>query len=296
MLQRFLQPSVLASVSSLELIARTVVDGFVSGLHESPDFGFSQEFAEYRQYTPGDDLRHVDWNVFARSERMVLKRFRGETNSPVMVLLDASNSMKMASHPVSKIDYARYAAASIMYLASTQQRDACGLLVFDDEIRNFVQPSTRQGQLHRLLHALENAEPGARTDFVKPFAHCMEFLRRRGIVVLISDFLSDPETIIQTVAPLRYRGNEVVLLHVLDPQEVKPKFGEPVILIDMETDDSLEVTPEYAQTEYPEKIQRHLETLEQKARGAGLDYHLMITDQPLDATLRQYLAIRQGRF
>ncbi|MBM3793844.1 MAG: DUF58 domain-containing protein [Acidobacteria bacterium] len=296
MLQRFLQPSVLASVSSLELIARTVVDGFVSGLHESPDFGFSQEFAEYRQYTPGDDLRHVDWNVYARSERMVLKRFRGETNSPVMVLLDASNSMKMACHSVSKIDYARYVAASIMYLAATRQRDACGLLLFDDEIRNFVPPSTRQGQLNRLLHALENAEPGARTDFAKPFAHCMEFLRRRGLVVLVSDFLSDPETIVQTVAPLRYRGNEVILLQVLDPQEVKPKFGEPVILIDMETGDSLEVTPEYAQMEYPEKMKRHLETLEQKARGAGLDYHLMITDRPLDDTLRQYLAIRQGRF
>ncbi len=295
MLHRFLQPAVLASVSNLELIAKTVVDGFVSGLHESPDFGFSQEFAEYRQYTPGDDLRHVDWNVFARSEKMVLKRFRGETNSPLTVLLDASNSMRMASHAVSKIDYARYAAASIAYLAGQQQRDAVGLIVFDDQVRNYVQPSTRQGQLHRILHGLEKAEPAARTDYAKPFAHCMEFLRRRGIVAVISDFLEDPETIVKTIEPLRYRGNEVIMLHVLDPQELKPKFSEPVILIDMETDDSMEVTPEYAQTEYRDKIQQHLETLEAKARASGIDYHLMVTDRPLDSALREYLAIRRGR-
>ncbi len=294
MLQRFLQPSVLASVSNLELIAKTVVNGFVSGLHRSPDFGFSQEFAEYRQYTPGDDLRHVDWNVFARSERMVLKRFRGETNTPLTLLLDASNSMRMASHSVSKIDYARYTAASLFYLA-VQQRDAAGLLVFDDEVRNYIQPSTRQGQLHRLLHGLEKAEPSARTNFAKPFVHCMEFLRRRGIVVVISDFLEDAETVVKTLEPLRYRGNEVILLHVMDPQEVAPKFSEPVILIDMETDDSLEVTPEYAQTEYRDKMQKHMETIEQKARGAGMDYYRLITDLPLDSTLREYLGIRQGR-
>ena len=294
MLQRFLQPSVLASVSNLELIAKTVVNGFVSGLHKSPDFGFSQEFAEYRQYTPGDDLRHVDWNVFARSEKMVLKRYRGETNSPLTVLLDASNSMRMASHSVPKIDYARYAAASIFYLA-IQQRDAAGLLVFDDQVRNYIQPSTRQGQLHRLLHGLEQAEPAARTDYAKPFAHCMEFLRRRGIVAVISDFLEDAETVVKTLEPLRYRGNEVIMLHVLDPQELAPEFNEPVILIDMETDESIEVTPEYAQTEYREKMQKHNETLEQRARGAGIDYHRMVTDRPLDATLREYLGIRQGR-
>jgi uncharacterized protein (DUF58 family) len=294
MLQRFLQPSVLASVANLELIAKTVVDGFVSGLHESPDFGFSQEFAEYRSYNPGDDLRHVDWNVYARADKMVLKRFRGETNSPLTILLDASNSMRMGTHPVSKIDYARYIAASLSYLAS-RQRDAVGLIVFDDQVRDYIQPSTRQGQLHRLLHGLEKAEPAARTDFAKPFAHCMEFLRRRGIVVVISDFLEDAETVVKTIEPLRYRGNEVIMLHVLDPQELQPKFREPVILIDMETDDSIEVTPEYAQTEYRDKMQRHLEDVEQKARSAGMDYHRLVTDRPLDEALRQYLAIRRGR-
>src|SRR4030081_2231117 len=139
MLQRYLNPSVLASISGLELVARTVVDGFVSGLHRSPDFGFSQEFAEYRAYTEGDDLRHVDWNVFARTERAYLKRYRGETNTQITILLDVSASMKYGSQPVTKMDYARFLAASICYM-SNQQRDAAGIIVFDDEVKNYVQP------------------------------------------------------------------------------------------------------------------------------------------------------------
>jgi len=296
MLQRFLEPAVLGSISGLDLVAKTVVNGFVSGLHRSPDFGFSQEFAEYRAYTPGDDLRHVDWNVYARTERAYLKRYRGETNCQLTILLDASNSMSMGSHKVVKIDYARYAAASLAYLAAVQQRDAAGLIVFDDEVRNYVQPSTRQGQLHRLLHALEHAEPRARTDFAKPFHHFQEFLRRRGVVVVLSDFYADPQLIIDTVAPLRFRGNDVILFHVLDPEEVRPKFSEPVVLVDLETDEAMEVTPEYARTEYRARIDAHVEALRTKAKGAGVDYFLMQTDRPLDAALREYLAIRRGRF
>src|SRR6202163_2953926 len=211
MLQRFLDPATLASINGLDLIAKTVVDGFVAGLHRSPDFGFSQEFAEYRAYTPGDDLRHVDWNVFARTERCYLKRYRGETNSLLTVLLDASNSMNYTSHGVSKMDYARFTAASLFYLAIKNQRDAAGLIVFDDEVRNYIRPSTRQGQLHRLLAGLEQAEPRARTDFMKPLAHFQEFLRRRGVVLVISDFYESPEVIVKTIEPLRFHGSDVVL-------------------------------------------------------------------------------------
>jgi uncharacterized protein (DUF58 family) len=216
--QRFLDPSVLAGISGLDLIAKTVVDGFVSGLHRSPDFGFSQEFAEYRAYSPGDDLRHVDWNVFARTERAYLKRYRGETNSILTVLLDASNSMNYTSHSVTKMDYARYTAASLFYLAIKDQRDAAGLIVFDDEVRNYIRPSTRQGQLSRLLSGLELAEPRARTNLAKPLEHFQQFLRRRGLVVIISDFYEPPATAIRTIEPLRFHGNEVVLFHVLDPK------------------------------------------------------------------------------
>ena len=295
MLQRFLDPSTLASISGLDLVAKTVVDGFVAGLHRSPDFGFSQEFAEYRAYSQGDDLRHVDWNVFARTEKTFLKRYRGETNTQLLVLLDTSASMAYGSHAVTKLDYARFVAASLCYMANVQ-RDAAGLIVFDEDVSNYVAPSTRQGQLFRLLHAIEKAEAGTRTDFVKPFAHFQNFLHRRGIVVVLSDFYERPDVIVQTIEPLRYRGNDVILFHLLDPQEIKPKFREPVLLVDMENAaDALEVSPEYTRDEYPRKIDSHIEALSSKARGAGMEYFLMNTARPLDEGLREYLAVRKGR-
>jgi uncharacterized protein (DUF58 family) len=295
MLQRFLDPATLASIAGLDLVAKTVVDGFVAGLHRSPDFGFSQEFAEYRAYSPGDDLRHVDWNVFARTDRCFLKRYRGETNSQLLILLDASASMGYGSQEVHKLDYARFVAASLCYLANVQ-RDAAGLIIFDEDVSNYVAPSTRQGQLFRLLHAIEKAEPGTRTNFAKPFVHFQNFLHRRGIVVVLSDFYEDPDVIIDTVEPLRHRGNEVILFHVLDPEEIAPKFRQPVLLVDMEnSSQALEVSPEYARHEYRKKIDAHVQNLNDKARSAGLDYFLMNTGRPLDEGLREYLFIRQGR-
>ncbi|HZP32256.1 MAG TPA: DUF58 domain-containing protein [Candidatus Acidoferrales bacterium] len=295
-MQRYLDPAVLAGISGLDLVAKTVVDGFVAGLHRSPDFGFSQEFAEYRAYTPGDDLRHVDWNVFARTERAYLKRYRGETNTLLTVLLDASSSMSYTSHKVTKMEYARYIAASLFYLTTQNQRDAAGLIVFDDEVRNFIRASTRQGQLHRLLSGLEHAEPRARTDYAKPLLHFQNWLHKRGMVVVISDFFESPELIVRTIEPLRYHGNEVVLFHVLDPQELKPELGEPVVLVDMETQESLEVTPEYGQDEYRTKVQSHITQLKDRTRAAGMDYHLLVTNRPLDGALREYLTLRQGRY
>jgi uncharacterized protein (DUF58 family) len=294
MLQRFLDPAVLASISSLDLVAKTVVDGFVAGLHRSPTFGFSQEFAEYRQYAEGDDLRHVDWNVFARTERIYLKRFRGETNSQLLLLIDASASMTYGSGKIRKLDYARYLAASLAYLSS-QQRDATGLIVFDEDVKNYIPPSTRQGQLMRILHAIEGAEGGSRTDFSKPFAHFQQFLHRRGIVVVMSDFYADPEEVARVIEPLRYHGNEVVLFHILDPRELEPNFRDPVLLLDVEDNDAMEVSPEYARTEYKEKIDGHIQQLSEKAAASGLEYVFMNTAKPLDAALRSYLAIRQRR-
>jgi uncharacterized protein (DUF58 family) len=294
MLQRFLDPTVLASISGLDLVAKTVVDGFVSGLHRSPDFGFSQEFAEYRAYTQGDDLRHVDWNVFARTDRCYLKRYRGETNTQLMLLIDTSASMSYGSGRVHKMDYARYLAASLCYLAN-EQRDAAGLIVFDDDVKNYVRPSSRQGQLARLLHAINEAQAGAHTDFAKPFVHFQQFLKRRGLVVVLSDFYEQPDVIVKTVEPLRFRGNEVILFHILDPKEIRPDFREPLLLVDMENQKTLEVSPEYVRTEYRARIDSHIEKLAEAARRAGIDYFLMDTSRPLDAGLREYLTVRQGR-
>ena len=294
--QRFIDPAVLSGISGLDLIAKTVVDGFIAGLHRSPNFGFSQEFAEYRAYTAGDDLRHIDWNVYARTERAYLKRYRGETNTLLTVLLDSSNSMKYSSHGVSKSEYARFAAAALFYLTTQIQRDAAGLIVFDDEVRNYIRPSNRQGQFHRLLSGLEQAEPGAKTDFGKALERFLEVFRKRGVVIVISDFYEAPERIIRALEPLRFRGNEVLLFHVLDPAEVRPQFRGPTTLIEMETQESLEVSPEYARLEYTKKIDAHLESLRDGARGSGMDYFLLVTDRPLDGALREYLAIRQGKW
>lgn len=291
---RYLDPKVLAGIANLELVARTVVDGFVAGLHRSPDFGFSQEFAEYRSYTPGDDLRYVDWNVFARTERCYLKRYRGETNTQLTVMLDASASMAFGSGQINKLEYARYLAASLCFLAS-HQRDAAGLIVFDDEVRNYVQPSGRQGQLARVMHALEKASPGTRTDYAKPFAHFLNFLRRRGMAAVISDFYAPPAEIIRTVEPLARRGTEVILFHLLDPEELAPSLRRPALLVDMETEQGIEVSPEYARREYRERIDAHTAALRNGSQEAGIDYVLIPTDKPLDAALREYLAARQRR-
>jgi uncharacterized protein (DUF58 family) len=291
---RFIDPALLAGLSHLDLVAKTVVDGFVAGLHKSPDFGFSQEFAEYRAYTPGDDLRHVDWNVFARTERAYLKRYRGETNSQLTLMLDTSASMGYSSHSITKLDYARYLAVSLAYLAN-QQRDAAGVIIFDDDVRNYVQPSTRQGQFMRVAHAIESAQLGTRTDFARPFIHFQQFLRRRGIVVVLSDLYEQPETIINTVSPLRFRGNDLILFHVLDPQEIRPKLKEPVLLVDMETKDALEVSPEYAREEYAPKIDAHIEALKKKAASANIDYFVLSTDRPLDDAMLEYFLVRKGR-
>jgi uncharacterized protein (DUF58 family) len=292
---RFLDPTVLAGISGLDLIAKTVVDGFLAGLHRSPNFGFSQEFEEYRAYSPGDDLRHVDWNVYARTERAYLKRYRGETNTSTVVLLDASASMGFGGK-VTKFDYAKYLASSLVYLAH-QQRDSAGLIVFHDEVSNFVRPTARQGQLMRLLHGIGEAElgKGKRTDFQKPFLELQQFMKRRGVTALISDFYEEPEVVVKTVEPLRFRGNELILFHVLDPLEIDLKLEDGALLVDMETTEALESTPDYAKTEYRQKIQAHIQELRTKAQAAGLDYFLLRTDRPLDEALREYLTIRQGR-
>ena len=291
---RFIDPGLLAEISSLDLVAKTVVDGFVAGLHRSPDFGFSQEFAEYRAYTPGDDLRHVDWNVFARTERAYLKRYRGETNSQLTLMLDTSASMGYSSHGITKLDYARFLAVSLAYLGN-QQRDAAGVIVFDDDVRNYVQPSTRQGQFMRVAHAVESAQLGKHTNFALPFVHFQQFLRRRGIVVVLSDFYEQPDVVINTVAPLRFRGNDLVLFHVLDPQEIRPALKEPVLMVDMETQDAMDVSPEYVREEYGPKIDAHVDALRQKARANNIDYFLLRTDRPLDDAMREYFLIRKGR-
>ena len=276
MLQRFLDPTVLASISSLDLVAKTVVDGFVAGLHRSPKFGFSQEFAEYRQYVQGDDLRHVDWNVFARTERLYLKRFKGETNTQLLILLDTSASMTYGSGKIRKLDYARYMAASLAYLSS-QQRDATGLIIFDEDVTDYVPPSTRQGQLMRILHAIEKAEGGSRTDFAKPFIHFQQYLKRRGIVVVISDFYEDPEQIVQNrraAALSRQRSRAVPSSR---PEGNRAEVSRSRAALDVEDERPWKCRPITREPNTKPKSMSTCAALRTKLRAAGLEYVFMDT-------------------
>ncbi|NNC66352.1 MAG: DUF58 domain-containing protein [Gammaproteobacteria bacterium] len=290
-----LSPEVLASLSNLDLVARAAVHGFLIGLHRSPQFGFSQEFAEYRAYSEGDDPRFVDWNVYARTERTYIRRYLGETNTHLVILLDASASMAYASKKnVTKLQYAKFLAATLAYLAA-RQHDAVGLMIFDEEVREHLPPSSRVGRLQAVLHAIDRAQPGTGTDLNVPFERFQQYQKGRGLVAVISDFYCEPEAMLKGVQPLAYQGQDVVLFQVLDPQELEPELKESAMLEDMETGESMEVSPIFMRSRYRERIQEHLETLSKSAAGANADYQLLRTDEPLDAALRNYLKFRQRR-
>lgn len=292
--RRLLQPEVLAGLKNLDLVARSVVEGFLIGLHRSPFFGFSQEFAEYRAYAEGDDPRFIDWNVYARTGRTYIKRFLGETNSHLMLLLDASASMGFGGPPVTKLRYGQFLAASLAFLAS-RQHDAVGCVVFDDDIRAFRPPSARAGGLAGVMHSIDDATPGAGTGYAKPFEKFREQVARRGMVAVISDFYCDPERLLEGVRPLAWQGQDVVLFQLLDRQELDPTFGENVLLEDVETGEAIEVAPEYMSRVYPERVRDHVKSIATAASSANADHVLVDTSEGLDHALRNYLLFRQRR-
>jgi uncharacterized protein (DUF58 family) len=292
--RHLLHPEVLASLANLDLIARAVVEGFLTGMHRSPFFGFSQEFAEYRAYAEGDDPRFMDWNVYARTERTYIKRYIGETNTHLVILLDASASMGFGSGAVTKLQYAKYLAATLTYLA-TRQHDAVGLIVFDQEVREHRRPSSRPGHMHGVLHAIDRAAVGTGTDLRVPIERFREFEKGRGLVAVISDFYCDPEAFLKGVQPLAYQGQDVALFQLLDPQELHPELKESALLEDMESGETMEVSPLFMRSRYREKIAAHIDNLKRAAIGVGADHTLVDITQPLDAALRSYLLFRQRR-
>lgn len=293
-LQRLLPPATLASLANLELIARTAVEGFLTGLHRSPRFGFSQEFKEYRAYTEGDDPRFVDWNVYARTERTYIRRYEGETNTRLMLLVDASASMGYSSHEVSKLLYAKFIAAAFAYLA-TRQHDPVGLIVFDEKLREYRPPTSRAGSLQSLLHALDGVSPGGGTDLAGCFGSFREHLTRRGLVVVISDLYCDPAAMTRAVQPLGYHGHDIMIIQVLDPRELKPEWNESVVLKDVETNQQVNVSPDYLEGKYRDRLNAHIDALRFSATSVGAHQVLVSTADPLDDVLRRYLSFRQGR-
>ena len=287
---RFLDPEVLARIDRLDLLARTVVEGFINGLHRSPYLGFSVDFAEHRQYMPGDDIRRIDWKVYARSDRFYVKEFEADSNSNFMAVVDVSRSMDFGSNGVTKLDYARYLAACLTYFAS-KQRDRVGFATFDDDIVDYVPPSAKH--LDTILHVIDRIEPGGRSDLRLPLMKVTEAARRRGIVVVISDFYEQPRAAVDAVLNLRYRGHDVIVYQVLDPAEIDFTFDEAATYEDLETGASIPVVPGKLRAQYRSMMDEHLERISKLMIQNQIDYGLMRTSQPLDEALFQYLGMRE---
>jgi uncharacterized protein (DUF58 family) len=288
-----LRPEVLASLSTLELVARSAVEGYFQGMHRSPRFGFSQEFAEYKAYSEGDDPRFVDWNVFARTDRTYIRRYIGETNTRLMIAVDTSASMGYSSGSISKLRYAKFLAATLAYMA-LHQHDPTGLIAFDSKVRSYRPPSSRTGSLRAILHELDKLEAGSPTDLGASFKQIREHCQRRGLVAVISDLYCDPEELMRAGQPLAWSGSDIMIFHVLDRAELSPDWDESVLLEDLESGQQLEVSPDYLRGTYLERMKAHLEQVKKAAAGTGAHHVLLPTDEPLDQALRRYLMFRKG--
>lgn len=288
---RYLDPAVLAKLGGLDLKAKIVVEGVLSGLHRSPRRGFSVEFAEYRQYMPGDALSTIDWKVFARSDRHYVKKFEEDTNLDCHLLLDVSGSMSYGSGAVSKRQYACFLAASLAYLMH-RQRDGVGLIAFDDAIVQRLPPSARSRHLRSVLLALERLPVGQRTDVAKPLGDLASVLAKRGLVVVISDLLDDPGRVILGLRQFRQRGTDVIVFHVLDREELHFTFADAARFRDLESAAEVFADPAVVRARYLETMRGLVDTYRRELGGAGIDYCLLDTSQPLDLALVAYLHAR----
>ena len=288
--RRRLDLDAISRIRSMRLLARTVVDGFILGLHRSPYRGFSAEFAEYRQYAPGDDIRHVDWKVYAKTDRHYIKQFEEETNVACHVLLDASHSMgyKSAGASLSKLHYAAVLAACLCDLMM-RQRDDTGLTVFDATIRRVLPPRLRQAHLDTILAELETVEPGGETNIAGPLHDLARTLERTGLIILISDMLDDPDAVLSALKHFRFRGHDVIVLHVMDDAELTFPFDSMTELTDLETGEKMLISPEGVREAYMSELRRFLAQYEKGCADVKADYKLFATHTPVDLCLSEYL-------
>jgi uncharacterized protein (DUF58 family) len=305
--RRYLDPKVLATVSKLELKARLIVEGFITGLHRSPYHGFSIEFAEHREYVPGDDIRHIDWKVFGRSDRFYIKQYEEETNLKAHILLDVSQSMAYPEPPpasprqgpaapggrVSKFEYATYVAAGLAYLLLRQQ-DAVGLAVFDDRVRNFVPPSSNPSHLQTLLGAVEEPPLRAKTDIGAIFHEFADRIKKRGLIIIISDLFDDVEKVTRGLKHLRHKNHEVIVFHVLDHDELTFPFQRMTLFEGLEQMPELLADPKALRDAYLEEMNGFLAEVRKGCRESRIDYLKLDTEDHLDVALSAYLAMRAG--
>jgi uncharacterized protein (DUF58 family) len=287
---RFVDPKVLARIGNLELLARSIVDGFINGLHRAPFFGASVDFAEHRGYVAGDDIRRVDWRLYARTDRYYVKQYDADTNTNFTILFDISRSMSFSSGGVTKLEYGSYLAACLAYLAQ-RQRDRVGVLTFDEDIVTHVPASAKHFNI--LLHTLDRARAERPGHLSAPLNKMAGHFKRRGILLLISDFYDDPGLILDALRPLVFLGNDVIVFHVLDPQEINFDYKDASSFQDIENGEQVPVVPESFREQYRKLIREHIDTLTRKFSEQRIDYALLNTSEPLDRALFSYLSSRE---
>ena len=287
---RFVDPKVLARIGNLELVARSVVDGFINGLHRSPYFGASVDFAEHRGYVPGDDIRRVDWRLYARTDRYYIKEYEADSNSNFAVLLDVSRSMGFGSEGMTKLDYARMLAGCLTYLVH-RQRDRVGLVAFDSDIVEFVPPSAKH--MDTTLHVLDRLKPARPGSMREPMNKIAEHFGRRGLLVLISDLYEEPDALLEAIGPLRFRGHDMIVFHVMDRAELDFEYADPSAFEDLESGEQIPIVPEALAGQYRELVQAHITGLTERFSANRIDYTLVNTSAPLDHALFSYLSTRE---
>ena len=282
------------AIRNLELRARVVVEGFWTGLHRSPYHGFSVEFTEYRQYSPGDDTRYLDWRLLARSDRFYIKKFEDETNLRCQLLVDNSRSMGFGSAGYTKAEYANTLAATLA-LFLHQQGDATGLLTFDERIRDYLPPRHKPGHLRHIMLALEKPAGGASTDLEAPLQRIVEIVRKRGLMLLLSDLLAPIESLEKDLGRLTAAGHEVMLFHLLDPAELHLRFDRAALFLDVETGREIYLDPHIARADYQRKLEAHTAAARATCEKLGIGYHHFTTDRPLELALFDFLRARMQR-
>lgn len=290
--RKYLEPVALSKLGGLELVARLVVEGAVTGLHKSPYQGFSIEFSEHRQYMPGDEIRDIDWKVYAKSDRYYIKKYEEETNLRAYILLDTSKSMDFASNGLSKLEYGCYLSASLAYLM-LKQRDSVGLVTFDTQMRNYIPPRGAPTHLHAITTILEETEAGNETKISEIFHELAQRIVKRGLVIIISDLLDEPKEVLSSLKHFRHQKHEVIVFHILDKAELEFSFDGPIVFRDLETQETLSTQASVLKEEYLNQVSEFIETYKNGCGSSSIDYVQIDTSVPFDDVLFSYLSHRR---
>ena len=291
--RQYLQPETVSKLKGMEMRARMVVEGFIAGLHKSPYHGFSVEFAEHRQYMPGDNIRDIDWKVYAKTDRYYIKQYEEETNLKAYLLLDCSRSMAYQSAGIiNKLDYAGMLSGALSYMM-LRQRDAVGLVTFDERIRRYIPPRSKAGHLHVLLTEIAQQTPSEKTDISLALHEMADRIKRRGLVIVMSDLLDEAEKIVSGLKHFRYNKHEVIVFHILDPRERDFSFGQEAVFKDMETGEELTTLPYQIKKDYARQVKAFTDEIATACRQSNIDYHPIDTSTPFDKALYAFLSKRE---